>query len=246
MQLSVVTDFSEIVYNGDSVEICNSSYGIFNRLKKEVYDYLENVFKFIEKNNVKSIQLEFNVGTDLFRVEHYIKLYEYICKSNVETIKYLPYYRGCRFDYQALTLQIIRYGKIRHIGFTDKCVTNNYDDEFHEELMSALKTNYRIYDLEFNFIDIGNANKNKYVNYCSDINNILTRNNNNYVAARRLVFQLLMLTAQPPPKIFPNGVIIIIAKHLYSFRLIHLFFCIARSACSLPSPIGIFCPEGAK
>jgi hypothetical protein len=224
MRVSVETDFSKIVYDGGWIAICNSSYTTFNLTKKEIYDYLENVFKFIEKNNVKSIQLELNYDAELFRVEHYNKLYEYICKSNVENIIYPPDYRWI-FDYQTLTLQIIKSSKIRNIGFTETCATYNYDDEFHEELMSALKTNSRIYDLTFTFRNNNdNTDMNKYAKYCSDINSILERNNNNYVIARRAVFQLLMLTAQPPPKIFPNGVITIIAKHLYSFRLTHLFF----------------------
>ena len=229
MRLSIETDFSDIVYNGGCVEIYNSSYGTFKLTKKEIYDYLENVFKFIKKNNVKSIRLELNFDAELFRVKHYNKLYEYICKSNVESnvesITYPPYYQYCKFDYQTLTLRIIKSSKIRNIGFTETCLTSNYDDEFHEELMSALKNNYRIYDLTFTFrSNNDNTDMNKYAKYCSDINSILERNNNNYVIARRAVFQLLMLTAQPPPKIFPNGVITIIAKHLYSFRLTHLFF----------------------
>ncbi len=229
MRVSVGTDFSKIVYDGGCVAIGNFSYFRFNRTKKEIYDYLENVFKFIEKNNVKSIQLELNFDAELFCVEHYDKLYEYICKSNVESnvesITYPPYYQYCKFDYQTLTLKIIKSSKIRNIGFTETCATSNYDDEFHEELMSVLKNNYRIYDITFTFRNNNdNTDMNKYAKYCSDINNILERNNNNYVTARRAVFQLLMLTAQPPPKIFPNGVITIIAKHLYSTHLTHLFF----------------------
>lgn len=221
MRVCVETNFNEIAYNGEYVAISNTSYTRFNNItKKEIYLYLENVFKFIAKNNVGEIHLELDYDAELFRVEHYDKLYDYICKSNVEIIAYPPDYPYCKFDYQFLTLKIIKSSKIREIEFIEDCSTQNYDDEFHEDLMSVLKNNHRIYRFKIDFWKQNtNTDMIKYTNYCSDINSILTRNNNNYVIARRAVLQLLMLTAQPPPKIFPNGVTIIIAKYLYSTRL---------------------------